>query len=363
MGIKEKPSRYQEEFQDKMLLGVSRTFALTIPLLPDSVRFVVTNAYLLCRILDTIEDEPDLTYAQREQFCDDFLDIIFEGTDPKNFAEELGNLLSKKTIEAEHILVRNTASVIEITRSLSANQLAILERCLRTMAKGMLYYKKHPSSFGLANLSELNRYCYFVAGVIGELLTDLFCDYSPAIAKSHSALMSVANSFGQGLQLTNILKDIWEDLEDGICWLPRDVFRAHNFDLSNIKRGQHSDEFGRGLEKMIAITRSQLEKAVQYSLIIPPHEKGIRKFCLWNIGMAALTVKKINNNKDFSSGAQVKISRNSVKLVALASNINITSDTRLKALFSLWCRGLPRHEVALMDGAWYLSSITEVSNV
>src|SRR5579864_5810718 len=54
-------SHADEAYQDHILPDVSRTFALTIPQLPAALRTSVTNAYLLCRIADTIEDEPALS--------------------------------------------------------------------------------------------------------------------------------------------------------------------------------------------------------------------------------------------------------------------------------------------------------------
>jgi len=339
----------ESEFQKKMLNGVSRTFALTIPQLPGMLKFVVSNAYLLCRIIDTIEDEPTLNYQQKEIYCHEFIRVVFEGGDPDDFAKKLAPLLSDQTIPEEHELISNTARVIEITRRFSDNQQNAIKRCLTIMTEGMLYYQKNLPSTGLLNLKELNRYCYYVAGVVGELLTDLFCDHSPEIAPYHQPMMKLANSFGLGLQLTNILKDIWEDFHKGICWLPRDLFASSLFNLDNMKAGQSDKGFEVGLKKLIGITCKQLEKAVDYTLLIPSKETGIRKFCFWNIGMAALTLKKIKQNPGFSSGEEVKISRNSVKFVALASSINIINNKGLKTLFNVISFGLPREEVKLAE--------------
>lgn len=64
-------------------------------------------------------------------------------------------------------------------------------------------------------MAAMDLYCYHVAGVVGEMLTELFCDYSPEINQHKPVLMKLAVSFGQGLQMTNILKDIWEDRKRG----------------------------------------------------------------------------------------------------------------------------------------------------
>jgi hypothetical protein len=85
-----------------------------------------------------------------------------------------------------------------------------------------------------ATSSDLDDYCYYVAGVVGEMLTELFCDYSPAIARHRPALSALSASFAQGLQMTNILKDVWEDRGRGACWLPQDVFARHGIILAQV---------------------------------------------------------------------------------------------------------------------------------
>ena len=70
-----------DDFQSEMLKGVSRTFALTIPQLPADLCRVVSNAYLLCRIVDTIEDEPVLSWHAKKLL----LPTVFK--DPKGVAE------------------------------------------------------------------------------------------------------------------------------------------------------------------------------------------------------------------------------------------------------------------------------------
>ncbi|NIO43335.1 MAG: squalene/phytoene synthase family protein, partial [Burkholderiales bacterium] len=109
--------------------------------------------------------------------------------------------------------------------------------------------------------------------------------------------MKLAVSFGQGLQMTNILKDIWEDRTRGACWLPQDVFKQSRFDLKDLSKDQHDRSFGEGLEKLIGIARAHLRNALSYTLLIPGSEKGIRRFCLWALGMAVLTLRKINRNR------------------------------------------------------------------
>ena len=215
--------------QARLLQNVSLTFAFTIPQLPHRLRWPVTNAYLLCRIADTIEDEPALSPAQKQAFLDRFVTMIAGREDATSFARELGALLSSSTTESERDLVASCNRVVRITASLNSCQRAAIVRCLRIMSRGMMEFQKTPAPVGLTDLSCLNRYCYCVAGVVGEMLTELFCDYSVEVNRQKKGLLALSVAYAQGLQMTNILKDLWDDQRRGVCWLPRDVFKGVRF--------------------------------------------------------------------------------------------------------------------------------------
>lgn len=329
-----------QDFQSALLQGVSRTFALTIPQLPDSLYPVVANAYLLCRIVDTIEDEISLSAEQKRDFCNNFIDVVSSGGDSGQISERLYPLLSDQTLPAEHQLIREIPRVIRITRDFSIDQQNALATCVRTMAGGMPAFQNQNLQCGLATMAEMDRYCYYVAGCVGEMLCRLFCLHSPQIAANEKQLLELSVSFGQGLQMTNILKDIWDDYSREVCWLPQEIFSIYDFDLADIEQKHHSAEFQRGLNHLIAIAHGHLGNALSYTLLIPAHETGIRNFCLWALGMAVLTLRKIHAHPGFSDPAEVKISRRSVQATVLTSRLCARSDTALELLFSMFSRGL-----------------------
>lgn len=329
-------------FQSHLLEGVSRTFALTIPQLPPRLYTAVANAYLLCRIVDTIEDEATLDSAQKRAFCREFIEVVRGRADAGAFSAQLVPLLSERTLPAEHELIREVPRVIAITHGLADEQVQALADCVAIMGKGMAEFQDQDLSAGLKDMAEMDRYCYFVAGCVGEMLTRLFCHYSPEIAPHREEMLPLAVSFGQGLQMTNILKDIWDDANRGVCWLPQAVFDAGSFELRRLPAGHDSAAFREGLLQLVGIAHGHLRNALDYTLMIPAHETGIREFCLWALGMAVLTLRKIAAHPDFSASAQVKISRRSVKATILASRLARRHDFLLKLLFNLASLGLPR---------------------
>jgi farnesyl-diphosphate farnesyltransferase len=339
------PTDKDELFQDQILQGVSRTFALTIPSLPTALSRAVANAYLLCRIADTIEDDAELVLDDKRRFSQRFIDVIRGAEDGASFGEELAPILAGHTLAAERELVAKTAAVIRITHSLNSTQRSAIEKCVRTMADGMVYYQGQETLNGLTDQAAMDRYCYYVAGVVGELLTELFCDYCPQLHSRKAEMMRLAVSFGQGLQMTNILKDIWDDRRRGACWLPADVFAQRGVELATLKPGGESVDFEDGLGQLIAIAHGHLRNALRYTVMLPRSEVGIRKFCLWALGMAVLTLRKLDKNRNFSNSQDVKISRRSVTATVMSTKLAVRSNLALTALFALASAGLPQREV------------------
>lgn len=338
------PAREAEDdaLQVRLLEKVSRTFALTIPELPADLARIVANAYLLCRLVDTIEDEPGLTPPEKRELCDRFQEVVCGRAPAGPFAARLAPQLTDATMAGERELVERAEDVLAITSSFVPAQRDAIERCVRIMAEGMAEFQESRAGLGLADDAELDRYCYHVAGVVGEMLTELFCLHSPAMAPHRDELMALAVSFGEGLQLTNILKDIWEDEQRGACWLPRDRFAAAGYDLHELASHHNHEAYRSVMRALVRKARGHLDDAVAYSLLVPRSETGIRIFCLWAVGMALLTLRRIARNPDFSSGAQVKISRRSVRMVRSLLARVATHDLAIRLLARAATLGLPR---------------------
>jgi farnesyl-diphosphate farnesyltransferase len=335
-----------EVYQDHILPHVSRTFALTIPQLPAGLRTAVTCAYLLCRIADTIEDEPALSPPETLVFLQRLSAVLAGDGEPALLAREIAPRLSDRTLATERELVSNMERVIRVLARLSEPQRTAIRRCVDLMCYGMPRFQFSASLKGLARSSDLDDYCYYVAGVVGEMLTDLFCDYSPDIARHRPALSAVAASFAQGLQMTNILKDMWEDRSRGACWLPQEVFTRHGVDLARMSSEPFDPRFGAGLRELVGVAHAHLRNALDYTLLIPGRETGIRRFCLWAIGLAVLTLGKIERDPRFTAGAQVKVTRSAVAMIRLLTNVAGRSDWMLRRLFAQAARGLPLARLA-----------------
>lgn len=218
-----------------LLERTSRTFALSIPRLPEPTRLAVTLAYLLFRLADTFEDAERWPRARRAEALTDLLTLL---ADPPVAPPSLAVELSRRWTDGrptEHEgyldLVAATPALLEALADLSPSSRSIVLHHARRTALGMRGFVDRSDERGslhLATLGDLRDYCYVVAGIVGEMLTDLFIEESPALRAPsvEGALRGSARSFGEALQLVNILKDADDDARDGRAYLPPDTDRA-----------------------------------------------------------------------------------------------------------------------------------------
>ncbi len=329
------------QYQNESLQRVSRTFALTIPQLPEGLREAVGNGYLLCRIADTIEDDPHLDWVAKAHWQQVFLQVV-EGKRPAaEFSEGFAAVMAAEMPAGEHDLIAHTSLVVSLTHSFNAVQQQALARCVQIMGEGMAEFQRSASRQGLADQAAMDRYCYVVAGVVGEMLTSLFLDFVPELQIHQEKLFPLAVSFGQALQMTNILKDLWTDWERGVLWLPRDRLYAHGVAPSDLHPGLCTEGFRAFLEEMLAVAAGHLRRAMDFILLIPEQQTGMRDFCLWALAMAVLTLRRIAENPCFSKAEEVKISRASVFRIVWGSRLLHRSDSLLELAFRVAMKKLP----------------------
>ena len=222
-------------YQKAILSSVSRTFALTIPLLPSIIEKVVGNTYLLCRIVDTIEDAAELNPQTKQKLSQLFLDVVLQKVPVEFFVQPCLEALNHYGNQDELDLIAHTPTVLRILHTCSGDDRAAVSRCVSIMSEGMSYFHGKQTQAGLQNLQEFEKYCYVVAGVVGELLTTIFSKHSAEFAKRIHGHEDLAIAFGQALQMTNILKDSPEDRARGVSWKPVGMSQQQLLAIANEK--------------------------------------------------------------------------------------------------------------------------------
>lgn len=224
---------------DELLQKTSRTFALSIPLLPEELRHSVSVAYLLFRIADTIEDELPCSLEDRRNALLTIADRFAD--EPTVVCDALGDMridMQSLSNSGYADLLRNAHILIEDFLSLSVEQRTAIASHLVRTCRGMAHYLGRDLSTGTSQ--NLREYCYIVAGIVGEMLTELFMLHDPHLAPSRDQLLREAVAFGEGLQLVNIIRDASDDLHAGRCYLPRSLGRPQLIDFarSNLQCAQ-----------------------------------------------------------------------------------------------------------------------------
>jgi farnesyl-diphosphate farnesyltransferase len=317
MRLSENPST-DLAYQKAILGSVSRTFALTIPLLPPMIEKVVGNTYLLCRIVDTIEDAADLSPETKQNLSQLFLNAVLEKIPVESFVEPCLKALDHYGNRDELDLIAHTPTVLRILHTCSKDDQAAVSRCVSIMSEGMSYFHGKQTQAGLKDLREFEKYCYVVAGVVGELLTTIFSNHSPAFAKNMKGHDGLAIAFGQALQMTNILKDSPEDHARGVSWKPADMSQ----------------------KALLKISYEKLQDSLSYILLIPKAELGMRRFCFLAFGLAVMTLSKIAKRNEFSNQDEVKLSRKTVMAFYTFTKFAVKSDVLMQTFFNAFSKSL-----------------------
>lgn len=332
------------EFSSEMLSRVSRTFALNIKVLPKyRLRRPILLAYLFCRMADTIEDCPNLDASEKECLLGLFAEIF--SSDPilakKNTTSFLEALPAEwcNSSDDEEFLVAHCHWVVELHFTLKPEVQAPIAECVREMCKGMasfaLRQEQHKGQWlTIENETDLDQYCYFVAGIVGNMLCDLFFLQSPFInSNRHTQMRKLAVSFGLALQVVNITKDVAEDSEREVCFIPLDWQRREGFLHPSALFASDASKSSRSKVMMHMARKawSHLDDSMQFTLLIPVFEPRIRLFCLWPMLMAAETLVAVGDgNPLFDPSKKVKITRKAVK--------RILRQTTLHCWNSLWLK-------------------------
>jgi farnesyl-diphosphate farnesyltransferase len=225
-----------------LLCKTSRTFALAIPLLPEPTRSTVCLSYLLFRVADTLEDAGTWSRAARLEALAEWIDLLVRSDGAKARSVAARWIAAQATAdEAYRELLDDVPHVLnELSRLAPQTQRVVREHALRS-AQGMRATLGEADVAGnvrLANLEQLRAYCYVVAGIVGELLTELFLLDFPVLEGVRSTLLAHQVAFGEGLQLVNVLKDQAQDAREGRVYLPESTPRAAIIELARADLGE-----------------------------------------------------------------------------------------------------------------------------
>ena len=291
-----------------LLQKTSRTFALTIPLLPEPVQTEIATAYLLFRIIDTFEDAVCWDAARRTAALTLFVRLMESEENEKtsDLRETAARWLKDPPLtHAGYLeLLAATPDVVAWHRALRPMAREQVRRHLVRSARGMIDVVARADAHGalqLETLQDLRDYCFVVAGVVGQMLTELFVLQSPSLEGVAAELRARAVEFGEALQLVNILKDVDPDGAEGRVYLPRQASLAEVFELA----------------------RADLRRAIEYTELLRTGgaDKGTVAFNTLNARLAVATLRLLRDK-----GPGAKLTR--LHVAGIAAEVMNAVETR-----------------------------------
>jgi len=265
----------QERLED-LLEKTSRTFALSIPPLPEPTRREVTVAYLLFRIADTLEDATRWSHERKLAELSAF-DRMLAAPDGEATRSAAASWVEDPPLDHSGYLelLGETPTVIDAWSRLSKQAKELVGTHSRRTIAGMSGFvaQECDGVLQLRGVDDLRRYCYAVAGIVGEMLTELFLLDRPQLSPIAASLRRDSARFGEALQLVNILKDVSGDVEEGRSFLPP----------------------GADPTELFRLARNDLEAAGRYSNLLHGQgaPRGIVEFTLMPILLAWATLDRI----------------------------------------------------------------------
>lgn len=335
-------------FATEMLQRVSRTFALNIRVLPRKrLRQPILLAYLFCRMADTVEDCPSLP-AERKKILLAMFAAIFTGAESSwreaaaAFCAALPPAWQTSEDDEEFLCAHCTWCLALHFAQADAVRRPIAQ-CVSEMCDGMASFALRQAHargewLSIADEADLDRYCYFVAGVVGNMLTDLFHTQSRFVnAARHARLREHAVSFGLALQLVNIIKDAGEDRTREVCFIPTAWLQDEGFSHPRDFFAESADTAARRrvMQRMIDKAWRHLHDARDYILLLPAWEPRMRLFCQWPMLMAAETLVAVGDGSTLFRHAQpVKIGREAVKRIVRQTSLQVWQRAGFKRRFA-----------------------------
>jgi farnesyl-diphosphate farnesyltransferase len=316
-----------------MLPLVSRTFALGIKLLPSRLELPVRLGYLLCRIADTVEDDLALSPERKAQLLDEFLECF----DDPHVADAYGERIHELTSSDDYVdLVGSTGEVFTLYRNLDVRTQAILRRWIEEMVRGMRrFVVEHPTGIRIGSVPEFHEYCYYVAGTVGHLLTDLWHHHSSAVDnRVYARLLEDCEPFGEALQSVNILKDIaWDAEQENSIYVPSDLLAAQGSGHDQLLNTERRAANRAALAPLFKIAQDDIERSLRYIENLPLMAVRIRLFCVLPVLFAVATMREIEKSEAMlTPGGNVKISRTEVKALIFAASTSTLTNYSLRWL-------------------------------
>ena len=312
-----------------LLKAVSRSFYLTMRVLPGGVRPQIGLAYLLARTTDTIADTELVPVEKRLQALAELRGrILGERAAPVAFSE-LASAQPQQPgggTNAERVLLERAEEIIAILKSFSADDQQRIREVLATITSGQeldLQRFGHASVQNIVALrtdAELDDYTHRVAGCVGEFWTTTCrAQLFPRAPLDDAALLRDGVRFGKGLQLVNILRDLPRDLRQGRCYLPVERLARVQLAPGDLLAATSAAKLRPVYDELLDLAEDHLAAGWSYTNALPRSAWRVRLACAWPVLIGVKTLARLRRENPLDAERRVKVSRADVRQIMLAT--------------------------------------------
>jgi farnesyl-diphosphate farnesyltransferase len=300
----------------KHLLRISsRTFSLGIERLPKRLSKAITIAYLLLRVSDYIEDEPDIPISKKVDLLNHWANVLVGEAS----AHSLSQMMQfSATMSPDAFVAKEVIGLMHALKKLPEIPRTIIIQNVHASTLGMAYWVERGPQ--IANEDDMDSYMHEVAGRPGFLVTRLFAAYSKSVKTRIGRLLPLARECGLALQTVNIIRGLKKDYERGWIFVPESFCAAVNISRHELFDPRHQKEALQVVEMLVEKADGHLKSATQYYKALPPWKHAIRLSCLYPLLFAIRTLAVSRKNDQVLQGA-AKMSRDEVRRIVRDSTI------------------------------------------
>jgi farnesyl-diphosphate farnesyltransferase len=306
-----------------LLRATSRSFYLTLRVLPRAIRPQIGLAYLLARTSDTIADTEILPVDQRLEALRALRQRILGRTSaPLNF----GELAKRQGSPAERELLEKVEDTLAQLQTLPLPDLQQVRGVLAVITGGheldLLRFARASAQniIALQTPPELDDYTYRVAGCVGGFWTKMCrAHLFPNTPLDEPQFMADGIRYGKGLQLVNILRDLPADLRNGRCHLPATELAALGLAPADLLDAANEPKMRPLYNCWMDAAEAHLAAGWNYTNTLPFRQFRVRLACAWPILIGMKTIEKLRAANVLDANQRVKISRGEVKWQMLRS--------------------------------------------
>ena len=306
-----------------LLKAVSRSFSLTLRILPAPVRHPIGIAYLLARTSDTIADTKLVDPAAREASLRQLAQAIQSGRIEPN---AIAFFPPRQTQTKEQELLDHICESVNLLQTVGQEERRLIQDVLQTIISGQsldLQRFQNASDQNVICLksdAELDDYTYRVAGCVGEFWTRICFQTLSANPSPPPELLCAGVRFGKGLQLLNILRDLSDDLRQGRCYLPQDALLQSGLspkDLAIPSTDETRQKMATPFQRYAQKANQLLMDGWEYTNQLPRRWVRVRLACAWPVLIGLKTLKALPLDDPLNSSRRAKISRQAVKIIVV----------------------------------------------